>query len=76
MALRLKLKVDVLNDAMIVWLPGTLFAATFKKPNGFATTAKSVWAGDDRDGPITSEGFRAMALTAAQEKAREMGWIS
>lgn len=75
MALSLKLKIDVLNEEMIVWLPGTLLAMTYERSSGIGIAAKSGCACDDRDAPITLKEFRAMAWKAAQEKARKLGWI-
>jgi hypothetical protein len=69
----LDVNVAVSDDAIVVTLPGTSFSATYRKRD-------EPWliASDIRDDPISSISkftFGAQAWTAANEKARELGWI-
>jgi hypothetical protein len=69
------LHVEVQGDYIIITLPGTKFMVTYYKvgdPPQVMT--KSVWT-DDPDAPVTLGAFRARAWIAANDKARELGWI-
>ena len=69
------LTVLVVLDAhtIVVTMPGTSYSVTYRKrsePWRFASDIR-----DDKDSPISRWTFRARAWTAANEKARELGWI-
>jgi hypothetical protein len=69
------LHVEVQGDYIIITPPGTEFMVTYYKlddPPELRT--KSDWT-DDPDAPITLGAFRARAWIAANDKARELGWI-
>ena len=69
------LHVEVRGDYIIITLPGTKFMVSYYKvgdPPQVMT--KSVWT-DDPDAPVTLGAFRARAWIAANDKARELGWI-
>ena len=66
-------RVEVEDDGIIVTLPGTSYSVTYRKSN-------EPWlvASDNRDDPdssIPKFTFRARAYVAANDKARELGWI-
>jgi len=68
-----ELHVEFQGDYIIVTLPGTKFMGTYYK-RADQLRAKSDWT-DDPDAPIALGAFRARAWLAANEKARELGWI-
>jgi hypothetical protein len=69
------LHVEVQGDYIIITLPGTKFMVTYYKlDDPPELRAKSDWT-DDPDAPITLGAFRARAWIAANDKARELGWI-
>jgi hypothetical protein len=69
------LHVEVQGRDIIVTLPGTNFMVTYFKPAGTShIIARPNWTND----PYASIGlgeFIEQALTAANDKARELGWI-
>jgi hypothetical protein len=68
-------EVERTGNNIIITLPGTKFMVTYYKlddPPELRT--KSDWT-DDPDAPITLGAFRARAWIAANDKARELGWI-
>ena len=68
--------VDVLGDEVIVILPATSYGVTYCKPsNSGHLEAKNFVAKIDAGAPITQAEFLAEAWRAANEKARELGWI-
>ena len=61
-------------DTIVVTMPGTSYSITYRKLHD------TPWlvASDVRDDPasqISKYTFRAQAWTAANDKARELGWI-
>jgi hypothetical protein len=71
----LDLHVEVQGDYIIITLPGTKFMVTYYKlDNPPELRAKTDWT-DDPDAPVTLGAFRARAWLAANDKARELGWI-
>ena len=69
------LHVELQGDYIIITLPGTKFRVTYYKLNDPPELrAKSDWT-DDPDAPVTLGAFRARAWIAANDKARELGWI-
>jgi predicted alpha/beta hydrolase family esterase len=70
------LRVEVLGDEIIVILPATSYGVTYFKPaNSPQLLAKDFHSKNDSSAPITHAEFIAKAWQAANEKARELGWI-
>ena len=65
--------VAVVGKAIIVTMPGTHYSVTYRK--GAEPWLLSSDIRDDRDFPSRKFTFRARAWTAANDKARELGWI-
>jgi hypothetical protein len=65
--------VSVLDDALLVTMPGTTYSITYRKATEPWLLASNIR--DDKDSSISKWTFRAQAWTAANEKARELGWI-
>jgi hypothetical protein len=71
-----ELEVHVVGERIIVNLPGARFTMTFEKdPDGPGIVERSHWTRDDPESPVPQQVFRARAWVAANEKARELGWI-
>ena len=68
-----KVAVQVLEDAMVVTLPGTSFRVTYKRWNGGLVAAD--FSGRDMQRKITMPEFLSLAWNAANYKARELKWI-
>ena len=67
--------VEVQGRDIIVTLPGTNFTVTYFKPAGTShLIARPNWT-NDPDASIELGEFLERALTAANHKARELGWI-
>ena len=69
----LDVQVAVKDGAIIVTLPGTSFRVVYRKEADPWLLASDVH--DDPSLPITKFTFRARAWVAANDKARELGWI-
>ena len=71
-----QLRVEVLGDEIIVILPATSYGVTYHKPgNSPQLVAKNFHSKTDSRAPITEAEFLARAWQAANQKARELGWI-
>jgi hypothetical protein len=68
-----KLKVEVQGAHILVAMRGTCFRAKYRKQVA-PWLALDDWA-EDADAPITFKEFYALAWEAANEKARELGWV-
>jgi uncharacterized protein (DUF736 family) len=66
-------EVDGLN--IIVTMSGTSFRVAYRMAEGDAWLVVSDYFRDDVDAPITRVEFHARAWKAANDKARELGWI-
>jgi hypothetical protein len=68
-----KLYVEVLDDEIIITLPGTSYAVTYYRATAFPQQllTKSHSGGEDHDAPT----FHGRAWRLANHKAREVGWI-
>jgi hypothetical protein len=69
----LDVQISVVGDAIIVTMPGTSYSVTYRKRDEPWLLASDIR--DDNDSPISKFRFRAQAWTAANDKAREFGWI-
>jgi hypothetical protein len=73
-----KLTVEVLGPDIVVKMPGTSCRVVYTKTEDnklIASTFTSAKEPDEKRG-ITFSRFLALAWTAANEKAREIGWIT
>jgi hypothetical protein len=71
-----KLRVDVVDDEIIVVLPGTSYSVTyFKRPSSPQLLAKNISQADDERVPLKLSDFLRRAWQTANAKARELGWI-
>ena len=72
-----KLRIDVVDDEIIVSLPGTSYSVTyFKPPNSPQLLAKNISQSDDKRTPLRLSDFLCRAWQAANATARELGWIA
>jgi hypothetical protein len=70
-----KLEVQVVDDEIVVTLPGSYYSVTYYKPkNASHLLAKSIADRDDPRIPMTAGEFLARAWRLANDKARELGW--
>jgi hypothetical protein len=61
------------DDAIIVTMPGTRYSVTYRKgADPWLLASDSYY---DPAFPSHKHTFRARAFTAANDKARELGWI-
>jgi len=67
------MQVSVVDDAIVVTMPGPAYAVTYRKRDEPWLLASDIR--DDKNSPISRWTFRAQAWTAANEKARELRWI-
>jgi hypothetical protein len=71
-----KLHVKVQGDDIIVTMQATGFRVVYRKPHREPwLVAKGNYFPDEQKGPITRAEFLARAWKAANDKARELGWI-
>jgi len=70
------LEVDVLHNEITVTVPGTNYMATYYKPrDSRILIAKRMSREDDQRTSMTLSEFLGSAWWAANDKARELGWI-
>jgi hypothetical protein len=70
------LVIEVLEGKIRVSLAGSNYAVTYHKPrNSPQLLAKSLPLNEDRNASLTQGEFLALAWRAANDKAREIGWI-
>ena len=72
---RKRVVVKVEGDDLIVLLPGTDYVATFYRATPGELLAKSRAGHEVSDSPMTCAEFQGRAWQAANDKARELGWI-
>jgi hypothetical protein len=71
-----KVRVQVVDSELIVTLPGSFYSVTYYKPqNSPQLLAKNIADRDDLRILMTVAEFLAKAWRAANDKARELGWI-
>jgi hypothetical protein len=69
-------QVEVLHNEITVTLPGTSYTVTYYKPkNSRILLAKRPASNDDQRTTVTLSEFLGSAWWAANDKARELGWI-
>jgi hypothetical protein len=70
------LRIAVVDDEIIVSLPGTSYGVTyFKRGNSPQLLAKHISNEDDFRTPLRLSDFLSRAWRMANDKARELGWI-
>ena len=75
-ARKTKVVVRVAGNMMIVTLPGTNFNVTYERSlDGTALVARSFGGRRDEGDQVKLPVFLASAWTAANDKAKELGWI-
>ena len=67
------LRVEVQGSYILVGLRGTCFRAKYRKQD--APWLAMDECAEDSEAPITFREFRTLAWEAANEKARDLGWI-
>jgi hypothetical protein len=74
---RQKVAVKVAGDVLVVTMPGTTFSITYEKTEENRLVASSFRArkGLDETRKVSFPKFLGLAWTAANAKARELGWI-
>jgi hypothetical protein len=65
--------VTIVDDVITVTMPGTRYSITYRKGADPWLVASDRY--DDPDFPSRKFTFQARAYTAANDKARELGWI-
>jgi hypothetical protein len=74
MAETVGLVVEMLDDHIVVTMPGTALIAAYRKRED-APELAAHFVQDDRYAPITRADFLARSWRVAIDKAREVGWI-
>ena len=69
------LVVEMIDDQIVVTMPGTLLLAAYRKRQHVAALAAH-FLQDDRHAPLTRAEFVARPWRLALAKARELGWIA
>ena len=77
MAAKVALSVEVQGDDIVVSLPGTSYVVTYYRARAFPQQllTKSHSGREDQDAAMTQAEFHARAWKAANDKARELGWM-
>jgi hypothetical protein len=76
MATEPKMRVSVVDDELIVTLPGSYYSVTYYKPdNSPQLLARGIADRDDLRIQMTAAKFLVNAWRLANKKARELGWI-
>jgi len=71
-----RLRVQVVNDEIVVTLPGYHYAVTYYKPlQGIRLLARNSPITDDLRITLKKSEFLAKAWKLANAKARELGWV-
>ena len=71
-----ELRVQVVDDEIIVTRPGSIYSVTYYKPERSPQLiARRIADRDDLRIPMKLSDFLAQAWRLANEKARELGWI-
>jgi hypothetical protein len=67
--------VEMIDDQIIVTMPGTLFIAAYRKREGMAALVGR-FVCDDRHAGIPRSEFVARSWRLALAKAKQLGWIA
>ena len=67
------IEVAVVDDSIVVTMPGTRYRIVYRQ--GLDTWLVASDTRNDADFPFRTFTFRARAWTAANDKARELGWL-
>ena len=71
-----RLRLDVVDDEIIVSIPGTSYSVTYYKPaNSPQLLARNISHTNDLSASMTLSDFLSRAWRVANDKARELGWI-
>ena len=71
-----KLRIDVVDDEILVSLPGTIYSVVyFKRERSPQLSTKNIPKTDDLRTPLSLSDFLSRAWKEANDKARELGWI-
>ena len=77
MRVKRELRVQVVDDEIIVTRPGSLYSVTYYKPERSPQLiAKRIADRDDLRIKMTLSEFLSEPWRLANEKARELGWIA
>jgi hypothetical protein len=68
------LVVEIIDDIIVVTLPGTDFFASYRKRRGAGALAAH-FLRDDRHAALPRSEFVARSWRLALAKARELGWV-
>ena len=68
------LRVEVLGTTIMVAMRGTCFRAKYRKQEA-PWLATDEYGPDDPDAPVTFSEFRNLAWHAANDRARQLGWV-
>ena len=69
------LHTEVQDGQIVVALPQSGYYASYRRAANLPQLLRSAFATDLSNKPISKEEFFAIAWDAANEKARELGWI-
>ena len=69
------MKIEVQGADILVAMRGTCFRMKYRKQEAPWLIAQE-YGPDDPDATITLSEFRALAWAAANDKARELGWLA
>ena len=70
------LQTEARDQDIVVTMPGTSLRVVYRKPQrGSQLVARLDYFQDQEKGPVTRAEFLTRSLKAANDKARELGWI-
>jgi hypothetical protein len=70
-----ELMIEVRGSEVSIVMRGTCLKAAYRKGDAPWLVCSELGS-EDPDAPVTLSEFRALAWAAANEKARELGWIA
>ena len=70
-----ELRVDLEGDEIVVTLTGTKLRANYSRSHEAAQLIQRPYMATDNEAPLPREEFEALDWEAANDKARELGWI-
>jgi hypothetical protein len=69
------LTVQLTDDTIVITMPGTSYRVGFYKAADKAGLLRSDYSGDDGTSSVSQAEFLAAAWQAANDRARQLGWI-